>query len=332
MLGVSGWRGGEREEVGVQMGQGGGRTVQGLCGAFEDRRCWQVVAPPAAQGLSVVQPLPGCTRWLRAIPAGPREISGEHDMGAGSREQVRDHSMAECFGGKFPFEGTPARPMPPWGTRVHKTLVPIATLPASAQDAVCPLLLTQEPVVAPHMAAPAAPRVPVTPYYAGAPRSCRAVTGAAMPALSANLQQHRCVLCSAWSSSGTSIPPHPAEMVRECVRHPATGGQGGAEGPVWLSFCLGTLSTGSCSLRCCSCLSQHPPAGSTALQEQQAVRCWHLSLGDNKSYQCKPIRRQEDNPCDNPARAELHLHRVAAVDLQINATAGGTSPLPSPPA
>lgn len=60
-----------------------------------------------------------------------------------------------------------------------------------------------------------------------------------MPALSANLQQHRCVLCSAWSSSGTSIPPHPAEMVRECVSHPATGEQRGTEGPVCLSFVWG---------------------------------------------------------------------------------------------
>lgn len=41
------------------------------------------------------------------------------------------------------------------------------------------------------------------------------------------------------------------------------------------------------------------------MQEQQAVWCWqHLSQGDDKSYQCKPIRRQEDNPRDNPARAE----------------------------
>lgn len=37
VLGVSGWREGEREEVGVWMGQGGGRAVQGLCGAFGDR-------------------------------------------------------------------------------------------------------------------------------------------------------------------------------------------------------------------------------------------------------------------------------------------------------
>lgn len=331
MLGVSGWRGGEREEVGVQMGQGGGRAVQGLCGAFEDRRCWQVVAPPAAQGLSVVQPLPGCTRWLRAIPAGPREISGEHDMGAGSREQVRDHSMAECFGGKFPFEGTPAHPMPPWGTRVHKTLVPIATLPASSGCSLPP---------APHPGAcggsthgcpssPASPSHPILCRSAAKLPSCDRSCNASTVSKSAAAQM--CALLS-MVQLRDQYPPHPAEMVRECVRHPATGGQGGAEGPVWLSFCLGTLSTGSCSLRCCSCLSQHPPAGSTALQEQQAVRCWHLSLGDNKSYQCKPIRRQEDNPCDNPARAELHLHRVAAVDLQINATAGGTSPLPSPPA
>lgn len=34
--GVSDWRGGEREEVGAWMGQGGKRAVQGLCGDFRD--------------------------------------------------------------------------------------------------------------------------------------------------------------------------------------------------------------------------------------------------------------------------------------------------------
>lgn len=38
-----------------------------------------------------------------------------------------------------------------------------------------------------------------------------------------------------------------------------------------------------------------------ALQEEQAVRRWqHFSQGDNKSYQCKPIPRQQDNPRDKP--------------------------------
>lgn len=161
---------------------------------------------------------------------------------------------------------------------MHEALPPCRLLHAAEfrlQDVVCPPLPTQAtlPVVAPHMAAPAAPRVPVSPHKAGGPRSCRAVTGAAMPALSANLWQHRCVLCSAWSSSRTRIPPHPAEMVRECVRHPATGGQGthptrqrGAEGHAWLSFCLGTHSAGNCSLRCCSCPSQHSPPPRKAAQ------------------------------------------------------------------
>lgn len=63
-----------------------------------------------------------------------------------------------------PFEGIPARPMSPWSTGVHEALVPIASLPASGaefrlQDALCPPLPTQAilPVVAAHMAAPAAP-------------------------------------------------------------------------------------------------------------------------------------------------------------------------------
>lgn len=51
---------------------------------------------------------------------------------------------------------------------------------------------------------------------------------------------------------------------------------------------------------------------SLALAEpgQQAARRWQpLSRGDDKSYQRKPIRRQRDNPCDNPASAALRIYR-----------------------
>lgn len=35
------------------------------------------------------------------------------------------------------------------------------------------------------------------------------------------------------------------------------------------------------------------------------MRLWQRpSWVDNKSYQCKPIRRQQDNPRDNPASTE----------------------------
>jgi len=79
----------------------------------------------------------------------------------------------------------------------------------------------------------------------------------------------------------------------------------GSRGSCVFSSHLGTHSAGRRSARCHSWLSQHPQASSTALQEKQAARRWqHLSQGDNKSYQCKPIRRQQDNPRDNPADTE----------------------------
>lgn len=96
------------EQKGKKWELGWGRVGGELCGAYvvpsEMGGCWQVTTPPAAPGFSLVQPLPGCTRWLRAISAGPREISGgERGLGAGSRERVRHRGMAECFGAKFPF-------------------------------------------------------------------------------------------------------------------------------------------------------------------------------------------------------------------------------------
>lgn len=40
------------------------------------------------------------------------------------------------------------------------------------------------------------------------------------------------------------------------------------------------------------------------------MRLWqHPSWVDNKSYQCKPIRRQQDNPCDNRASTEASSAR-----------------------
>ena len=116
------------------MEQGDGGAVQGLCGDFGDGGgCWQAASPPAAQGFSLVQPLPGCTRWLRAIPAGPREISaGECGGGAGSRVWVRDKGRAGCLGAKFPFLGYSCPPHVTLWQGVHKAPAPITALPAAA--------------------------------------------------------------------------------------------------------------------------------------------------------------------------------------------------------
>lgn len=100
------WLEGRRKGRGGSLdGAGWWKSCVGLMWCLQRRGgCWQAATPPAARGFSVVQPLPGCTRWLRAIPAGPREISGgEHGLGTGSRERLRDHGTAECFGTKFPF-------------------------------------------------------------------------------------------------------------------------------------------------------------------------------------------------------------------------------------
>lgn len=126
-----------------------------------------------------------------------------------------------------------------------------------------------------------------------------------MPAPSANLWQHSCVLRSAWSGSGTSIPLHPAARVRDRWAGDPSAPAAGSRGPCPALLCPGTCSAGGRLARCRSRVSRHPQAGSTALQEEQAARRWqHLSQGDNKSYQCKPICRQRDNPRDNPASAE----------------------------
>lgn len=129
---VRGWREGEGDNAGARMEQGGGGAMQGLCGDFGDRGgCWHVAPPPTAQGFSLLQPLPGCIRWLRAIPAGPREISaGERGRGAGSGVWVRDQGRAGCLGAKFPFLGYSCSPHVTLGHGMHRAPAPTAALPA----------------------------------------------------------------------------------------------------------------------------------------------------------------------------------------------------------
>lgn len=94
---------------------------------------------------------------------------------------------------------------------------------------------------------------------------------------------------------------------------------------------LGTCSADSHSAKCRLWLSRHPQAGGTALQEEQAVRCWqHLSQGDNKSYQRKPIRRQQDNPHDNPASAEASSAPCQCCGFTDKCHSGGTVSVPAP--
>lgn len=84
--------------------------------------CWRV-----AQGFSLVQALPGCTRWLGAIPASRREISaGEHGGGAGGRAWVRGQDRAGCLGAEFPFLGYSCPPCATLGQGMHEALAPTA--------------------------------------------------------------------------------------------------------------------------------------------------------------------------------------------------------------
>lgn len=284
-------------------------AVQGLCGDTGGTGgCWR-----AAQGFSLVQALPGCTRWLRAIPASPREISAGEHGGGGRRQGVGEGSgQSRVPWGQIPLLGVfPPTPCHPGagharGPGSHSHPAGSHAVPGSGcrLGGLPPLpAWATPPAVVPRTAAPAAPRVP---HHAGELRSRRAVTGAALPALSANLWQHRCVLCSAWSSSGTNIPPHPAVMVRGALGPVGRGTwQRGAEGRARLPSHPGARSAGCRGVRSPSRLSWHPQAGSTALQAEQAARRrQHLSQGDNKSYQCKPIRKQQDNPRDNLASTE----------------------------
>jgi len=153
-----------------------------------------------------------------------------------------------------------------------------------------------------------------------------------LPALSANLRQHRCVLCSAGSGSGTSILPHPAAVVRGQARHPGMGGQGtrhtwqwGVEGhvcspPIWGPTLLagaqqgvtrGSHSTPRQAAQPCK-RSRQRGAGSTSAR----VTINLISVNPSVGSRITPVTTR--------LTRRLHLHCVSAADLQINATAGGT--------
>lgn len=114
------------KEKGKRWKPGWGRAVwelQGLCGDFGDREgCWQAAPPPTAQGFRLVQPLPGCTRWLRTIPLAP----GKSVLGrvAGGRHQGVGEGRAGCVVQIPLLCGIPAHPKPPWGRGCTRPQLP----------------------------------------------------------------------------------------------------------------------------------------------------------------------------------------------------------------
>lgn len=118
------------KEKGKRWKPGWGRAVwelQGLCGDFGDREgCWQAAPPPTAQGFRLVQPLPGCTRWLRTIPLAP----GKSVLGrvAGGRHQGVGEGRAGCIV-QIPLLWYSCSPQATLGQGVHKAPAPIASLP-----------------------------------------------------------------------------------------------------------------------------------------------------------------------------------------------------------
>lgn len=171
---AGGMENGKRRELGWS------RVVRELCGAYVvtlgtegmlaggcTSCCW---------GFTLVQLLPGCTRWLTAIPAGPREISaGEHGRGAGSWVWVRNQGRVGSL--EIPLLGLflpiPCHPGAEGaqcpGSQSHPACfcvvlgsgcrlgLPLPSLPAQA-------IL---PMVPPCTATPAAPRVPAAPHHTG---------------------------------------------------------------------------------------------------------------------------------------------------------------------
>lgn len=127
--------GGEGEEAGARVEQGGGGAVQGLCGDFGDKGgCWQVAPLPLLRDLAWFSP------WLAApggsgqslLAPGKSVLGSVVWGGAGSRVWVRDQGRAGCLGAKFPSWGYSCRPHVSLGRGLHKAPAPIAALPAPA--------------------------------------------------------------------------------------------------------------------------------------------------------------------------------------------------------
>lgn len=339
--GVSGWRGGEGEEAGWS------RVVGELCRAYAVtlgtgrgdagrrlplpllRDLAQVspcLAAPGGSGQSLLSPGKSV---LGSVCGGCRQ-EGVGEGPGQSREPRRNIPL---------FWRIPAHPMSPWGRGCMRPrlLLLSCQLPHGAGVRLQVLGFLPFPAqailleVAPRTAALAALRVLAALHHAGEPPSRRAVAEAALPALSANLWQHRCALCSAWSSSATSVPPHPAAMVRGWVRHPRTAGEGtpqpwqwGPEGCALLSSIRGPALP--------AVAWQGATRSSHGTPRQVAQPCERSRQQDAGSTSARvtinllsinPSVRSRITPVTTQLARRLHLHRVSAVDLQISATMEG---------